>query len=162
MAQAQTTVEDLAASFSGGRLSLNNEYQGNNRVEITGLDLLNSVGNLGLPEALAAMSFSDESSSSDISYSNDSLEMLRHGVRGRMHRRPSNDSYSNDSVEVAKNKKLQQRNSETPKDTVPLKHVAMTIKLSARQMDVKNIAVPSSVSPDLAGLKPMTISNHAA
>jgi hypothetical protein len=157
MVQALTIVDDLAASIPG-RLTLNQHER--NRVEITGLDLLNS-GNIAMPESLETMSFSDDSSTSDISYANDSVELTRHGIRGRMSRRLSNDSYANDSVDVAKNKKLQSK-PQPPKDTVPLKHVAINIKLSARQMDVKNIVVPSSVSPDLAGLKPMTISNHAA
>ena len=77
-----------------------------------------------------------------------------------MNRRLSNDSYANDSVEIAKNKKLQsiatnkqlQSKVQTPKD----------IKLSPQQMEIKNITIPSSVSPDLVGLKQMKISNHAA
>jgi hypothetical protein len=142
MVKAQIRVDDLTASVTG-RLALN-EYE-SNRVEITGLHLLSG----GNP---ANMSFSDDSSSSsDSSYAKDSLELIRDGIRGRMNRRLSNDSYANDSVEVAKNKKLQNK-LQIPKE----------IKLTAQQMNVKNIVIPSSVSPDLAGLKHTKISNHAA
>lgn len=157
MVQVQITVDDLASSFTG-RLALI-EYE-SNRVEITGLDLL-SGGNSALPEYLGSIGFSDESSSSDGSFAKDSLELIRQGItRRKMNRRLSNDSYANDSVEIAKNKKLQsiatnkqlQSKVQTPKD----------IKLSPQQMEIKNITIPSSVSPDLAGLKQMKISNHAA
>ena len=160
MVQVQITVDDLASSFTG-RVALN-EYEGN-RVEITGLDLLRG-GNTTMPEYLESNGFSDDNSSSDSSdgsFAKDSLELIRRGItRGRMNRRPSNDSYANDSVEIAKNKKLKsiaksnqlQSTLQPPKD----------IKLSAQQMEIKNIAIPSSVSPDLAGLKQMKISNHAA
>jgi hypothetical protein len=139
MVQAQVRVDDLAASVTG-RLALN-EYE-RNRVEIIGLHLLSGG---------TSKSFSDDSSSSDSSFAKDSLELIRDGIRGRMNRRLSNDSYANDSVEVAKNKKLQNK-PQIPKE----------IKLSAQQMNVKNIIIPSSVSPDLAGLKHTKISNHAA
>jgi hypothetical protein len=160
MVLAQITVDDLASSYAG-RLALN-EFQAN-RVEITGLDLL-SGRNSPMSEYLA--DFSDDSSSSDGSFAKDSLDLTGNGMRGKMTRRLSNDSYANDSVEVAKNKKLRiiAKNKKnqitllTPKVQIP-----KNIKLSAQQMTIKNISVPfSSVSPDLAGLRQMKISNHAA
>jgi hypothetical protein len=162
MVLAQITVDDLASSYTG-RLALN-EFQGN-RVEITGLDLLNGR-NSPMSEYLANMDFSDDSSFSDGSFAKDSLDLTGNGMRGKMTRRLSNDSYANDSVEVAKNKKLRiiaknkqiQITLQTQKVQIP-----KNMKLSTQQMAVKNIAIPfSSVSPDLAGLRQMKISNHAA
>jgi hypothetical protein len=156
MVQAEITVDDLAASPTE-RLALN-EYEGN-RVEITGLHLLRG-GHITMPESLANMNFSDDSSSSANSYANDSLELIRHNIRGRMNRRLSNDSYANDSVEIIKNKKL--HNIVSIKKLQIKLQTSQNIKLSAQQMSAKNIAIPSSISPDLAGLKQMKISNHAA
>ena len=153
---APSMVDELAKTFDG-QMSLS-EHEGENRVEIMGLDLLRQRHMI--PDILDDISFSDDSSTVDESYANDSLEIARLMKAGKMNRRLSNDSFANDSVEIAKNKS--RRNSErpqVPKDTVPLKAV---LKLSDGQIDVKNLPTSVGTTPDLAGLKPVRISNSAA